>query len=544
MSQALSIDPAQVNPTTIGRDTSRAAAAGNYVTQMLALFEEFGEHEAIVRGERRITYTRLRAMVLEFAASLRDHGVRPGAAVALLVANLPESIALQFALHLHGCRTVWIPDYAPLREQIQFVELADVDVFVFDPDKAGGRVVEQVTGRERPLLALCTGPGGPAPDLTAPRAEGSLPFVPDEQAPAPQSLFYTGGTTGTPKLVHHEHRFFLALLAAAAYFRSIGEPGMRHLSTTGFVHVAGQMPVMLALCEDGTVFLSESVKFDDFLATIARERVTSVFISPARLYELLDRPDLDSIDLSSLRYLNCGGGPIQPARAKQAIERLGPILRPVYGLSELPLVADWPFMTVDPEHPERFGSCGRPFADGRLAIRDEQGRDLPAGEVGEVCASGALVMSGYWGQPELTARVLRDGWLHTGDVGYLDADGYLYLLDRTDDMIVTGIGAANVYTRPIEEVLTGHAAVSAAAVISVPDPRINNAVYAFVVGDPQRVTAEELRELVRTELSAFHRPAGIEFVDALPRTPMDKVDKKALRAGYLRRQGLETEGGR
>ena len=538
----VSTDPVEVNPTTIGHDTPKVAAAGNYVTQTLELFESFGEHEAIVQAERRLSYTELRAMVLELAASLRDHGVRPGMGVALLVGNRPESVALQFALHLIGCRTVWIATaYAPPREQAEFVELADVDALVFDPDKAGP-VIEHTMARERPLLALCTGPGGPGADVTAPRAAGSPEFVPDPQAPAPESLFYTGGTTGTPKLVHHEHRFFLALLAAAAYFRSIGEPGMRHLTTTGFVHVAGQMPVLLALCEDGTVFQLDGASQDGFLETIAQERVTSMFISPAMLYRLLDRPDQDRIDFSSVRYLNCGGGPIQPTRAAQAIERFGPILRPVYGLSEIPLLADWPFMTADPEHPERLGSCGRPFADAKIQIRDEAGRTLPPGKVGEVCATGALVMSGYWGQKEMTEEVLKDGWLRTGDMGYLDSDGFLFLVDRAKDMIVAGFGAANVYTRPVEEMLVSHPAVQEAAVISVPDAENNEAVHAIVVADPDEVTEAELQDLVTREMSRFHRPAAVEFVQSLPRTPMDKVDKKALRADYLVRHGLPAQG--
>jgi fatty-acyl-CoA synthase len=301
------------------------------------------------------------------------------------------------------------------------------------------------------------------------------------------------------------------------------------------VHVSGQMPVVLALCEGGTVFLQEGVETADFLGTIAREKVTSVFISPARLYELLDLPDPGQIDFSSLRYLNCGGGPIQPARLAQAIDRFGPVLRPVYGLSEIPLLADWPFMDADPEHPERLASCGRPFADARIAIRDEAGRDLPAGQVGEVCAAGSLLMSGYWGQPDLTAEVLADGWLRTGDLGYLDADGYLYLVDRAKDMIVTGIGAANVYTRPIEEALAAHPAVRAAAVLGVPDPAVNEIVCAFVAADPDEVTAGELQDLVEKELSRLHRPRVVEFVQTLPRTALDKVDKKALRAGYLAR---------
>lgn len=529
----------EINPTTIGEATA-AAPPRNYVAEMLDLFERFGDHEAVVRGDLRMTYTDLRAMVLRLAANLRDQGVRSGTGVALLVNNSPESIATQFALHLIGCRTVWIAGYAPAREQVEFVELADVDTLILHPARKGP-AVDQILGRERPLLVLCTGPEGVGADITAPLAEGTPAFEPDPAAAPPESLYYTGGTTGVPKLVHHEHRFFQALLAAAAYFRSIGEPGMRHLSTTGFVHVSGQMPVVLALCEDGTVFLQDVVEMDDFLGVIAAERVTSVFISPARLYELLDLPDgRDRIDFSSIRYLNCGGGPIRPARLAEAIERFGPVMRPVYGLSEIPLLADWPFMTADPQHPERLGSCGRPFADAKIAIRGEDGRDLPPGEIGEVCATGSLLMSGYWGQPELTGSALRDGWLHTGDMGYLDADGYLYLVDRAGDMIVTGIGAANVYTRPIEEVLAGHPAVAAAAVVGVPDPAVNEIVCAFVVADPEAVGAQELEDLVTNELSKLHTPRIIEFVASLPRTAMDKVDKKALRAGYIARAAAES----
>ncbi len=151
--------------------------------------------------------------------------------------------------------------------------------------------------------------------------------------------------------------------------------------------------------------------------------------------------------------------------------------------------------------------------------------------------SGSLVMDEYWRQPELTAQTLVDGWLHTGDIGYLDADGFLYLVDRSKDVIITGRGDQKVYSRVVEDILTSHPAILAAAVIGVPDEELGEAVHAFVVRRPgAAVTAEELHDLVATDLKALYAPRDVEFVDALPLTPMDKVDKKALRARYLARR--------
>ncbi|MCX4744828.1 AMP-binding protein [Kitasatospora sp. NBC_01287] len=510
----------------------------NYVEQALKLFAACGDTEAVVCGEQRLSYTEFRALVLRLAAALRRQGVRTGAGVALLVRNRPESIALQLALHLLGCRTVWIAAYAPEREQAEFVELAKVEVLIYDPSRSD-KVIGELAARTEPLQLLCTGPDGAGPDVVAAAAAEEPEFVREPGTPEPSSLFYTGGTAGKAKLVHHEHRFFLALLAAAGYYRSIGELGMRHLSTTGFVHVSGQMPVLLTLCEDGTVFLAEGVDLPAFLGTVKRERVTSVFISPARLSELLDSDLLDDpqTDTSSLRYLNTGGGPVSPTRLAQAIERFGPVVRPVYGLSEMPLVADQPFMVNDPEHPQRLASVGRPFADARVEIRGEKGEPLPTGEVGEVCAAGSLMMSGYWNQPDMTQETLVDGLLHTGDLGYLDQDGYLYLVDRKKDMIITTVGAANVYTRPVEDSLAAHPQVREAAVIGVPDPGWGELVHAFVVPVPggelsPEELAAELKARVEADLTDYHVPRTVEFVDALPRTPLDKIDKAALRARF------------
>ena len=181
---------------------------------------------------------------------------------------------------------------------------------------------------------------------------------------------------------------------------------------------------------------------------------------------------------------------------------------PSYGMSEATLIAAYPMSQHDPDHPERLASCGRPVSTARVEIRDDDLKPVPAGEAGEIWASLRLMTSGYWGEPELTAQTLVDGWLRTGDVGYLDADGYLYVVDRVKDMIVTGLSSSLVYSRMVEDTLHAHPDVRAAAVISIPDPRTIEAVHAIVVLAPDsQVTPENLREWALERLNELWAPS-------------------------------------
>ncbi len=506
-------------------------APDNYVLKALDFFEQMGPAEAIVHSGRRFTYTQTRASVLAMAGVLADRGVRSGMTVAAVTKNHPESILLQLALHLLGCRTGFVATYAPHRDQLDFVEHAGAEVLIHDSGMADDLIRDALARAPRPVF--CLGPDGDGPDLLAEMA----PEPSGEPVPAgadePQSLFYTSGTTGQPKLVLHRHRFYQALFMGGQFYRASGEPAMRHLGIPAFSTTSGQMPALLALFQGGTAILAGGFGMTDFLATIEQERITSTFLSPLRLAEVLEEPALAGVDCSGLRYLNVGGSAASPSLLARAVGRFGPIVRIVYGLTEAPLVTDYPFLQLDPDHPERLASCGKPFADTRLEVRDEQGKGLPAGETGEVWAAGSLIMDEYFGQPGLTSETLVDGWCRTGDLGYLDHDGYLYLVDRAKDVVITGKGAAKVYSRVVEDQLLTHPEVRAAAVIGIPDEEIGEAVHAFVTLTPgATVTAAQLRDLVAGELKELYAPRDIEFVDDLPMTPMDKIDKKALRARY------------
>jgi acyl-CoA synthetase (AMP-forming)/AMP-acid ligase II len=502
------------------------------VRDALDLFAGYGADEALVGDGKRFTYADLIGRVRGMANELLAQGVRPGSAVAALIGNPPEAIFLHFALHLLGCRSVWLAPNAPRRYRVDFLRLAGVDTFVYDArvlPKMGRLMAET----DPSLRVLCFGSGIGA-DLTQAPAAEALSIDEADVVTEPQALFQTGGTTGQPKLVHHGHRYFKTVAVLSAHWVASGGHKLRHLGSTGFWHVSGQQAGMMTLFSGGTLFLDYDFDAGKILATIERERITSTFFTPPIFYEILDHPLLAGTDTGSLQMVSVGGSACAPSRLSQAIARLGPVLRPVYGMTEAPFLTALPGLGSDPDHPELLRSCGTVYGDIRIEIRDEHGAVLPPGDVGEVWITGTLTMDGYWGQPELTGQTLVDGWIRTGDVGHLDSGGYLFLVDRAKDIIITGLGSTNVYCRPIEDLLAAQPQVRAAAVIGVPDEALGEAVHAYVVPAPDAtLRPEELSALVAAELNELWAPRSVEFIEALPLTDVGKVDKNALRARYL-----------
>lgn len=511
--------------------TDRPERRAGYVHRALELFAGFGDREALVGNGHRLSYAEVAAQVRGLAAALLGHGVRPGQAVLLALGNPVEGPLVQLALHLLGCRTMWIAPVTSRREVDEFVRLARPDAFVYDARDAAGLGPELAAGLPG-VPVLCLGPGGAGPDLVAAAAGAPAVDLPAE-APAPESFLQTSGTTGTPKLVHHRESFYTQILALAVDFRAAGHPPLRHLSHSPMWLASGQITTLFNLFTGGVLFPRDGWDPAGFIATVDRERINSTFVTPPMLYEVLDHPALDGADFSAMFMFNVGAGPAAPARLRQAIARFGPVLRIVYGLSEAVVVTALPGLTDDPAHPQRLRSCGRPYGDVRVEIRADDGTVLPPGADGEVWVHTDLRFAGYHGQPELTAETLVDGWVRTRDVGHLDADGYLYLVDRLQDRILTRRRSWPIHSRPIEDVLAGHPQVRAAAVIGVPDEAAGELPYAFVVPAPgATVTARELIDLVTAELSDTWAPGGVQFVDRLPLNRSAKVDKRALRARH------------
>ena len=510
----------------------------NYVHGALRLFETIADREALVGDGRRLTYAEVSRSVLEMAGALHRHGVQPGSAVLVMAGNAVETPILQLALHLMGCRSMWIAPVTAEREIAEFAQLAQPAAFVYD-SRRHTQLAERVMDALSGVPMFCLGPGGAGPDLTAP---GGAAWDPATPAPAPESFLQTSGTTGVPKLVHHKEGFYAQILTLGQQFIDAGLPTLRHLSHSPMWLASGQITTLFNLFTGGVLFLRDDWDPKAFLDLVGPERINSTFVSPPMLYEVLDHPDLPDADFSSMFMFNVGAGPASPSRLRQAIGEFGPVLRIVYGLSEAVVITAYPNLTEDPEHPERIRSAGLPYGDVRLEIRaGEQGTEadpnvpfgtpLPAGEVGEVWVSSKLSFSGYYGQPELTASTISDGWVRTRDIGYLDSDGYLYLVDRAHDMIVTHRRNWAIFCRPIEDAIAEHPQVSAAAVIGVPDEVVGEVPHAFVVRTGE-VGADELIQLVISTLNEMWAPAAVTFLDRLPVNRSNKVDKQALRARW------------
>ncbi|MFG1815574.1 AMP-binding protein [Kribbella sp. NPDC049174] len=501
--------------------------SNNYALRALSLFHRFAERPALVRGDRRATYGELIGDVLRIAAVVRDAGIRPGGKVLVMAANCFDAPALQLALHLHGCRVLWCAPITSRREIDRFAVLADADALVYD-----GHLGRELAESLAPM---------PAFELTELiRRPASSPYEIDPAVPAPDSVLQTSGTTGDPKLVHHTQSFYEQILDLADAFAGNGFPLLRHYSGSPLWLASGQITSFFNLFTGGVLFLTDTWSPDEFYRVVSTERITSTYVTPPMLYELLDHPGGEEFDCSSLFMLNVGAGPATPSRLRQGIARFGPVLRIVYGLSEAVVVTALPGLTEDPLHPERLASAGTPYGDVRIEIRDDDGKVLAAGQTGEVWVQSKLTFAGYLGKPELTAETLVDGWLRTRDLGYVDEDGYLFLVDRVHDMIVTTRRNWAIFCRPIEDVLATHPAVRTAAVIGVPDPVVGEAVHAFVV-TRSPVTTQELQGLVTGTLNEMWSPTSIDFVAELPLTRIAKVDKVALRKLYAELHGSDAD---
>jgi fatty-acyl-CoA synthase len=281
----------------------------------------------------------------------------------------------------------------------------------------------------------------------------------------------------------------------------------------------------------GTVHMLKGFDPEAVLRTIERERINFTLFVPTMVYVLLDHPAMATTDLTSLELVLYGASPMSPSRLVEGIERIGPVFSQLYGQTECYPVSVLRKADHDPKQPDLFLSCGFPIAACDVKILDEDDNEAATGEPGEICVRAPHVMAEYWNRPEQTAETLKNGWLHTGDIARADERGYLFILDRKKDMIVSG--GFNIFPRDVEDVLTGHADVAMCAVVGVPDDKWGEAVTAIIVlRDGARPSAEELIGLVKARKGSAHAPKHIQFVSELPMTGVGKIDKKALRASF------------
>jgi len=374
---------------------------------------------------------------------------------------------------------------------------------------------------------------GGAPDSLPGHVRG-VDFAELESAPAGDivgvgdddlaALMYTGGTTGRAKGVMLSHRNLYSCSRSSHEISRI-EGITRGLTPLPLSHAYGMIVTLVGFhaTERGLTVLQRWFDPAEFLALAQRHRIQRTALVPAMIQMLLAQP-LEDVDLSWLRYVNSGAAPLAAQTREQWEQRVpsSEILEG-YGCTESGSV-----ISVNPPGASRPGSVGRPIPGYQVSIRGDDDADVPAGTDGEICVRADGVMAGYWNSPAETSAALRGGWLHTGDIGHLDADGYLYVVDRKKDLIIRG--GFNVFPRDVEDVLLQHPAVAMAGVVSRPDQRLGEEVVAFVSLQPgSQATPAELIEFARGRLAAHKYPREVTILDSVPLTSVGKLDRKALR---------------
>jgi fatty-acyl-CoA synthase len=475
-----------------------------------------------------ITVGDMRGATSRFAQALADLGVTRAAKVALLARNRLEVLQAWSAVHINQGVYVPLHPLASLYDHLHVIRDAQIQILIFDAQSFAERALALAV--EEPRLRLVSlGPCKTIQDLIA-HAATKVParlVAPLVEPNDTMRLAYTGGTTGTPKSIAISQNVTLAYTTIMlAAWEWPNEP--RVLSCAPLSHAGGTM-FLPTLLKGGTMLVLPSFDALAVLKAIEEHKINCVMLVPSMIYALLDHPRFDEFDLSSLETVFYGASLMSPVRLKEAIERIGPVFFQFYGQAEAPMT-----ITVmrkaehDVEDAQRLASCGRPPPWLHVELLDADNQPVQDGDPGEICVRGPIVVSGYQNAPEQNAVTFSGDWLHTGDVAVRDAGGFLRILDRKKDMIITG--GFNVYSAEIEDILAGHPAVAQVAVVGVPHPKWGEAVKAFVVCRPgMTVSAETLIDLVVNLKGSFQAPKFVEMVDAIPLTPVGKPDKKALR---------------
>ena len=502
----------------------------------LRALARFPERTAFAWDGGSLTYRGALSLIGRLQAAMSAAGLKKGQTVAFLSANSAETWCAGVAASGLGLIGTWLHPVGALGDHLEVIEDAEAVALIVDPrthGQRGGELAAKAAHRLKVVLTM--GKADFGRDLMAAADKIGEASPVDLASPDDYAIInYTGGTTGKSKGAIRRHRSSAAsTIAIAADFEFPATP--RYLAAAPITHVSGTK-VTPSLMKGGTVHLLKGFDPEKFLATIAREKINFTLLVPTMIYVLLDHPALERTDLSSLELILYGASPMSPSRLVEGLERIGPVFSQLYGQTECYPVSVLSKADHDLKHPELFASCGFPVASCAISLRDDDNQQVAPGEAGEICVRGPHAMEQYWKRPEQTAETFKGGWLHTGDIARADERGYLYIVDRKKDMIVSG--GFNIFPREVEDVISSHPDIAMVAVIGVPHEKWGEAVTALVVAKAGTTpSSEALTQLVKDRKGSTHAPKHVELVDSLPLTAVGKVDKKVLRAKYWAGKG-------
>ncbi|MBN1847603.1 MAG: long-chain-fatty-acid--CoA ligase [Deltaproteobacteria bacterium] len=502
----------------------------------------YSNSEAFVYGKQRITFARFNERVNRLIHGLNALGVRKGDGIGMLSWNCLEYtdfygaamkggfIASPFNPRLHGEELEYIINYSEANTLLVGPELISTV-----------KSLEPRLSNIRNYVSI----GDAAPDMISYNdllSKGSTQ-EPDIEIHKddPYLIFYTSGTTGLPRGALYTHERKLSSIRTKALEMGT-KPEDKHIMALPFFHIGGDSHVWPFFLTGGCNIIMPQISFDPgaVLQIIQDERATDLQIVPTQLNAMMARQDFGKYDLSSLKRIYYAASPMPVELLRKGLEVFGPIFSQGYGQTESgPQICSLPrkahqVLDRPVEEQKVLSSCGQPSLGVHVRIVDDQNHDLEPGIVGEIIVQSDSIMLEYWRKPKETSETIINGWLHTGDLAYYDEKGFIYIVDRKKDMIVTG--GENVYSREVEDVLYEHPAILEVAVIGVPDPVWVERVHALVVlREGATATDQDIIGFCKSHLASYKSPKSIEFVESLPKNPQGKILKKDIRAKYWKR---------
>ena len=499
----------------------------------------FPQRNCLVDSEQSLTYAEVQVLTHRIALALKAQGIGDGSKVALLSPNTANIMVAMLGIYRSGAATIPLNTRNTLEENVSYARRIGADwLFYHSAFDKQARAMRDVLPEM--LGAICIDKElDSAPFLNDWCAEydGNAPHLvedPDRIA----ILGSTGGTTGTPKAVCATDRVFETMIASFLHAMPCDEPPV-HLLAAPITHAAGVFSFPLFALGATHVIMTE-VDPERIMQMIQQYRITHLFLPPTVIYMMLAHPKVRNYDYSSLKYFLYAAAPMSANKLRSAIEVFGPVMVQCFGQAEAPMMITYmsaqdhtEALTQGNEH--RLRSCGRPTPFARVVIMDDAGNLCGNNEHGEIVVRSSLVMNGYYNDEEATTSVSAHGWHHTGDIGYKDEDGFIYIVDRKRDMIISG--GFNVFPSEIEQVIWAHEAVQDCAVIGVPDEKWGEAIKAVIELKPGKtISSAEIITLCKEKLGSVKTPKGVDFWNQLPRSAVGKVLKKEIRREYWKDQ--------
>ncbi|WP_413299101.1 AMP-binding protein [Bacillus sp. 1P10SD] len=501
----------------------------------------YAKETAVIYKDQKLTFEEVHKNSNRLANALFKLGLKKGNRISFLLANSIHSVEIDFAMLKSGL--VRVPLNTRLSEEEQFHMIMETDskAILFTEEFADrvGSLRERLSN----VSLFCQVDGIPKYEWIIP-IYSKMKTVTDEDPIVPLSeedfatLQYTSGTTGKLKAAIHTQGSWAAIATNILSTLTI-EKGDIMMHAAPLTHASGTLVLPHWIRGAANAILPTFHPLE-YLQAVESIKPTTLNLVPTMIVMLLSHPEVEKYSFNSVRSLIYGASPMPREALKRGLELWGPKFIQYFGQTEAPLilsilpVEDHVLALKNPKYYDRLLSCGRPTATTEVKIVDENGKQVAVGEIGEIIVSSSQAMTGYWKEDELTAETIKGKWVYTRDMGYIDQEGYLYLVDRKSDMIISG--GFNIYPREVEEVLYQHPAVMEAAIVGVPDETWVESVKAFVVlKEGQQVSENELIDYCKAHLASYKKPKNVEFIDSLPKSAVGKVVRRMLRKEELRK---------